>query len=824
MRSRATQQTAAAVPRPPAAEPQGTRPAGGDRGAPEPESRRRLLAEGVLVYLAYQLLTVLYLPALRFRNRTFYQDVLVNALGPQKHGIAQLLRQGILPSWLRDQWGGEAFIANIQTGVFYPGHIPFWVLPTSTGLKVVVATHVALAAVGMWAYCRIGLRTGRWAAVIAGLGFGFGGLTLQHIILTNQLEVIAWMPVVLLSAHLALERGRLRYVVLTGVAVGLQFLAGHPEEWLYTLVTLALYGLFWSFGAGLRAWPRRAPAAALRLGGAIATFVLLFGWQLFPTLQLQRLGYRTGAGFNEEYPLPKATAVNALLPDFGHVLVGENVAFVGVVVLGLAGLGVVAGRRDLRWLRVGLAVLAVTGFLMALGSQSALYRAAHEWVGLIRQLRIPVRWLLLPYFAFAVGAALGADVLLGSQLGRWRARARQGALGVVTLAAFFAVTLAAADIGPVEASRRRWILAAAALVAAFALATLPRVPRVVVAVILLVPATVELHQARPRAEYRQVAPSVLYTDPGPVLKLLADGGRYVTIADLPTTGAERASIQVPDDLKKDKVARDYYRVGVPSLLAAIPAVQYATHAQSILGRDGGLAPTRIYADFYDSAVNHTKALTDSDFRQPPSAWNWEALDFLAIRWFVTEQLPPSEVRVLQRHGFRPAGKFAYVLVWERPEPPLARMQYAVDVVPGYAQRIARLDDGYRLLDRAMVERPVGAAGRPSSPPVVRTTRVEQTSVEVSVRTDASGLLVLADPWAPGWRVTVDGKPAELLRTDHAFRGVWLPAGAHTVRFSYEDRLLQLGAWLALATVLALAAARLVLRRAAPADGEPDAPV
>src|SRR5215213_7901515 len=196
MRSRATQQTAAAVPRPPAAEPQGTGPAGGDRGAPEPESRRRLLAEGVLVYLAYQLLTVLYLPALRFRDRTFYQDVLVNALGPQKHGIAQLLRQGILPTWLRDQWGGEAFIANIQTGVFYPGHIPFWVLPTSTGLKVVVATHVALAA------------TGRWAALIAGLGFGFGGLTLQHIILTNQLEVIAWMPVVLLSAHLAFERGR----------------------------------------------------------------------------------------------------------------------------------------------------------------------------------------------------------------------------------------------------------------------------------------------------------------------------------------------------------------------------------------------------------------------------------------------------------------------------------------------------------------------------------------------------------------------------------------------------------------------------------------
>jgi hypothetical protein len=59
--------------------------------------------------------------------------------------------------------------------------------------------------------------------------FGLGSVTLQHIILLNQLQVIAWMPLVLLLGHLALERGRLRWVVLTGVAAGLQLLAGHPE-------------------------------------------------------------------------------------------------------------------------------------------------------------------------------------------------------------------------------------------------------------------------------------------------------------------------------------------------------------------------------------------------------------------------------------------------------------------------------------------------------------------------------------------------------------------------------------------------------------------
>ena len=94
--------------------------------------------------------------------------------------------------------------------MLYPGHLPFWFLPTSTALEVVAALHVALADL------HVGLLPPRPAhrpgpgRPCAGLAFGFGWITLQHIILLNQLEVIAWMPLVLLFGHLALERGRLR--------------------------------------------------------------------------------------------------------------------------------------------------------------------------------------------------------------------------------------------------------------------------------------------------------------------------------------------------------------------------------------------------------------------------------------------------------------------------------------------------------------------------------------------------------------------------------------------------------------------------------------
>jgi hypothetical protein len=51
--------------------------------------------------------------------------------------------------------------------------------------------------------------------------------------------------------------------------------------------------------------------------------------------------------------------------------------------------------------------------------------------------------------------------------------------------------------------------------------------------------------------------------------------------------------------------------------------------------------------------------------------------------------------------------------------------------------------------------------------------------------DAPSVLLLNDKFDPNWRVTVDGKPAELLRCNFIMRGVYLTSGAHTVEFEFE---------------------------------------
>jgi len=76
-------------------------------------------------------------------------------------------------------------------------------------------------------------------------------------------------------------------------------------------------------------------------------------------------------------------------------------------------------------------------------------------------------------------------------------------------------------------------------------------------------------------------------------------------------------------------------------------------------------------------------------------------------------------------------------------------------------------------------------------------------VTIEADSPTAGILVLSDAWYPGWRVTVDGNPAPLLRADYALRGVALPPGKHTVEFTFRSRPAQLGLLLSAVGVLCL---------------------
>ena len=62
-----------------------------------------------------------------------------------------------------------------------------------------------------------------------------------------------------------------------------------------------------------------------------------------------------------------------------------------------------------------------------------------------------------------------------------------------------------------------------------------------------------------------------------------------------------------------------------------------------------------------------------------------------------------------------------------------------------------------------------------------------------------GLLVVSQPYYPGWRAQVDGQQVRIYRVDYLLQGIPLAAGQHRVELSYH-----LSPWPAIFSLVVLA--------------------
>jgi hypothetical protein len=161
----------------------------------------------------------------------------------------------------------------------------------------------------------------------------------------------------------------------------------------------------------------------------------------------------------------------------------------------------------------------------------------------------------------------------------------------------------------------------------------------------------------------------------------------------------------------------------------------------------------------------------------------------------------------------PVWQSSGVWVYRNPRAmPRAFIPRRASLVPDHSERLRRLSEpGFDprglVLVSAASQLPAGEMGGSASVAGESPARV---TLAADCATDA--VIVLADAWAPGWSVTVDGRPAEVLQANHALRAVVAPRGKHTVVWTYRPRAVAWGlrscaVGLAGLAAFALAAAR-----------------
>ena len=172
------------------------------------------------------------------------------------------------------------------------------------------------------------------------------------------------------------------------------------------------------------------------------------------------------------------------------------------------------------------------------------------------------------------------------------------------------------------------------------------------------------------------------------------------------------------------------------------------------------------------------------------------LNMLNVRYVIVRGTPPETLKPEVQDG-------DYWIAVNRAVLPRVFVPEHVGVIDDDAERLRRLsDNSFNPRRVAYVEERV-------SLPLVcrglaRMTEDTPTRITASLEMQTPGLVVLADRWDAGWNAYLDGSPRPILQTNHALRGVVVPAGTRTLQFRYEPESLVWGARISGLAILAWA--------------------
>lgn len=346
---------------------------------------------------------------------------------------ARAWAEGRLPAWDPYLNGGQPGLADIQTGAFYPpnliANLVLIVLGVPYGLPALTAQvllHFALASLGTYLFVRqLARRSGarlpaaRFAGAVGAITFTYAGyLTSFPVQQVTILETAVWLPLVLYGVDRTMVQPQpTKPAIFTGLALACALLAGHPQtamHLVYATLAYTLFSLWSSWRTGTQGATGQAPLPGTLARRFAYAFVvpLVLGFavaalQLLPTLAFIVQSTRAGLDYDSvSWGLPLAEVTHFLYPGY----FGSSPQYIGILppILAAAALLVPRARRQaIFWFS-----LAGITLLLTFGGNTFLYSVAYLLAPGFGAVRNQERIIYLFSFAISVLAGLGALVLV----------------------------------------------------------------------------------------------------------------------------------------------------------------------------------------------------------------------------------------------------------------------------------------------------------------------------------------------------------------------------------------------------------------------------
>jgi len=702
-----------------------------------------------------------------------------NQFYPFQHFAAEEWRQGRIPLWNPYAYAGHPFQADPQSAVFYPPGFLVNVLLGRDGLTYLAmewraAMSYVLAAIFMYLFVeRVGKSHG--AGLIAALAFAGGGfLTSYPMQQLPVLEAAIWLPFCLYAFERSVERRGCStiWAAVAGLVLGVSFLAGHTQTTMFAGYIAAAYFVF-------RCVQTRQPPARAALSATVAALAMLALSlpQLLPTWEFTQLSNRAPLSYQEAGGGYELRDLTELLNPKGLFQRGYFVGIAPLVLL-LAAWRRPSGRVWF-WSAVGL-----VGVLLALGKYGPLYPLAYHVLPAYSLFKDQERAAYLWSFSAAVLAGVGWTALICSGARNRRAEGCD-------------------DGTPVHA---RHALSVGAACAAMGLGLFAA------AYFRLQPVPVD----NPASD---VAPV-----PAFVAAVAVCGGMIALRFAVVRRGAHYAAalaaalVLVGGPLYGANAGNNRSASPPPVRAGALDALAYAS-------RQPGLFRV---AELQDLLPGNLGVIEHVSFPTGDSPIYLRTVRTLLETHLQYRLSQLFNVRYLigtsddGGPGVKLVATYGDLRVFER-QYSLPRAWAVRDV------RVAASDDqdldmtlhvpepGATAVVRQPLALPIQGPSLPRDQHETWTS-YQPTDRELDVMVTDDALLVVSEPWYPGWEATLDGRPAPIIQTDYAFQGIEIPAGTHHVVFRFRPVALYRGAMLgvvALLVAIAMVTADQVLRRRSP---------
>jgi hypothetical protein len=768
------------------------------------------------------------------RGEVFYErDIHLIFLG-QTDTFVRAVLSGSWPVWDPYTAFGQPLLANPDAHVLYPPHWLNLLMPPATYYVLFVLGHLFFSAWGMRALARrLGLSEG--GALVAAALWTATGPVLSLINVWHHFASAAWIPWVLLASDRAVTTGGRRDVALWGTAAGLQVLAGSADM---TAMTAAL--TFAHIAARAGRGPHSLPLGRIALaaaGAGVLALALSAGLWL-PTMDVASRSDRLNlpVEVRTTWSVHPASLIQVVLPLPLHrlpldpgwraALFDSREPFLLSYYLGVVGVALVAGalagpRRPGRGVFAGTLVVAV---LAALGKHTPFYGLLTMAVPPLRMIRYPSKALVMAALAWALLAAMGYDAWKSAPAGdrdRWR-RAVAVPLLALTVAAWAVGLLVWREpervggwlLDPQFSDKWAMVLAplaenaflaglacAAAAALAWGRGLRPSASARAVAALALLDLFLANRSLNPTAPRKMLAyrPATLdYVDQRDHSRLYAYdyfgviGKKEKYLKHDAVEEAQRVRERWPYRFAEVITLRSYLLPPVGAIwglygsydldmrgLYPVPQARLALLLRGIEGTPGHLRLLRMGA-VRRMITYHSEGLGD--------------LSLLT-------RLPGLGTEPIHVYGVPDPLPRAYVVSGAR-------------IADGHDALAAVLDPEFDSRREVVLAEGAPAPVDPAFTGAARIDRLAADRVRLQVDLTTRGYAVLVDSYDPGWRATVDGKAAPVLRANVAFRAVPVEAGRHVVELVYRPPTVLIGLGLTGAGAVAAGLAAWPSRRGA----------